>query len=75
MALLRAGGNIKVVQELAGHSSLEMTLQSYVQAFRMDRRSAVERLPWCKKSDLIAPHQTRETRDKGTRVAVACGPA
>ncbi|GAF72055.1 unnamed protein product, partial [marine sediment metagenome] len=53
-ALLRAGVNIKVVQELAGHSTLEMTLRVYAQVFRMDRRAAVERLPWCKETDLKA---------------------
>ena len=38
--------SLKVVQELAGHSTLEMTLNIYAQVFRMDERDAVERLPW-----------------------------
>jgi integrase len=44
--LLRRGVNLKVVQKLAGHSTLEMTLNIYAQVFKMDERDAVERLPW-----------------------------
>ncbi len=64
-ALIRAGVNLKVVQELAGHSTLETTLAIYAQVFRMDKRAGVEKLPWTEKVGLRTPRSVEPAEEAG----------
>ena len=38
--------NIKTVQALAGHSTIQVTLDIYAKAFTEDNKPAIERLPY-----------------------------
>ena len=44
--LILAGANVKVVSELLGHASIQMTLDTYTHVFPADKREAMKLMPF-----------------------------
>jgi len=61
-ALLRQGVNVKVVSELLGHASVQITMDVYQHVFETDRHDAVAALPFGKGKRVPQPGGTTESQ-------------